>query len=156
MMSKELGILNSEHHAAVALEMSRMDAEIQRLHATHAANGQTLAQVLKRPELCYQDMPQSDAQLSAKIMEQVEYSIKYEGYLQREMREVARMETLECEAIPADFGYADIHSLRFEAREKFSRIRPATLGQALRIPGITPADIAVVHICMRRKAAAAP
>ena len=153
IVSKELGILNAEHHAAVSREMSLMDAEIKRLHATHAPNGQTLAQLLKRPALSYAELPQTDALLSAKIREQVEYSIKYEGYLQREMREVARMETLERETIPADFGYADIHSLRFEAREKFSRIRPATLGQALRIPGITPADIAVVHICMRRRAA---
>ena len=131
--------------------MRQIDDEIKRLNMTHAENGQTLAQLLKRPDMQYAKLPQTVPHLSDKVIEQVEYSLKYEGYLQREMRDAARMETMEREVIPAAFEYAEVHSMRFEAREKFTRIRPATLGQALRIPGITPADIAVLHIWLRRK-----
>ena len=111
-----------------------------------------MAQLLKRPAMRYAGLPGADPHLSPKVIEQVEYSIKYEGYLQRELREAARLDTLEREGIPSGFTYGNIQALRFEAREKFGHIRPATLGQALRIPGITPADIAVLHVCLRRAA----
>jgi len=153
-VSKEIGITNNEFLQGVGMEILQIEEEIKRLNATHAENGQTLAQLLKRPGIRYAGLPKTVPHLSNKVIEQVEYSLKYEGYLQREMREAVRMETMEREMIPATFDYADIHSMRFEAREKFSHIRPATLGQALRIPGITPADIAVLHIWLRRKASA--
>ena len=153
-ISKEIGITNGKFLQRVGAEMLQIEEEIKRLNAIHAENGQTLAQILKRPDMRYAGLPQTVPHLSDKVIEQVEYSLKYEGYLQREMREAARMESMERETIPAAFDYADVHSMRFEAREKFSHIRPATLGQALRIPGITPADIAVLHIWLRRKAPA--
>ena len=150
-ISNAIGISSQEYLRAGGEEMRQIDDEIKRLNMTHAENGQTLAQLLKRPDMQYAKLPQTVPHLSDKVIEQVEYSLKYEGYLQREMREAARMETMEREVIPAAFEYAEVHSMRFEAREKFTRIRPATLGQALRIPGITPADIAVLHIWLRRK-----
>jgi tRNA uridine 5-carboxymethylaminomethyl modification enzyme len=152
--SKEICIINKKLIQSFADEMLLIDIEIKRLNATYAENGQTLAQLLKRPDMHYAGLPQLVPRLADKVIEQVEYSLKYEGYLQREMREVARMEGMEREAIPAAFDYATVPSLRFEAREKFSHIRPATLGQALRIPGITPADLAVLHVWLRRKAPA--
>ena len=150
LLSKELGISSEEYLGSVHREMLLIDQEILRLNSTHADNGQTLAQLLKRPDRQYAGLPLANLHLPDKVVEQVEYSVKYEGYLQRELRAAERMETLERERIPATFGYATIPSLRFEAREKFSHIRPATLGQALRIPGITPADIAVLHVWLRR------
>ncbi len=150
LLSKELGITTDEYMGSVQQEMLLIDQEILRLNSTHADNGQTLAQLLKGPDRQYAGLPLANLQLPAKVVEQVEYSVKYEGYLQRELRAAERMETLERERIPSTFSYATIPSLRFEAREKFSHIRPSTLGQALRIPGITPADIAVLHVWLRR------
>jgi tRNA uridine 5-carboxymethylaminomethyl modification enzyme len=152
LTSKDIGISSSATIEAVDREMVAIETEIQRLNATHGEGGQIMAQILKRPAMRYVGLPGADPHLSTKVIEQVEYSIKYEGYLQRELREAARLDTLEREGIPPDFNYANIQALRFEAREKFGHIRPATLGQALRIPGITPADIAVLHVCLRRTA----
>jgi tRNA uridine 5-carboxymethylaminomethyl modification enzyme len=136
----------------VRKEFSIIDSEIRRLNETYFENGRTLAQMLKRPDVRYHSLPKTKRDLPPQVVEQVEYSIKYEGYLQREQREVERMENLEREHIPMSINYTEIGALRFEAREKFGRIQPATLGQALRIPGITPADVAVLHVWMRRQA----
>ena len=75
---------------------------------------------------------------------QVENAIKYAGYIARQENEVARMKTLEDKQIPPGFDYADVPSLRIEARQKLKKIRPATLGQASRISGVSPADIAIL------------
>jgi tRNA uridine 5-carboxymethylaminomethyl modification enzyme len=149
---KEIGICTNAYIHSICADMCKIDEEIMRLNTTYVENGQTLAQILKQPDMQYAGLPKKAPHLSNHVIEQVVYSLKYEGYLQREMREAARMESMERETIPVAFDYADVHSMRFEAREKFNRIRPSTLGQALRIPGITPADIAVLHIWLRRKA----
>ena len=149
----EIGIQSSSFVESCRREFEMIEEEIKRLNEAHAVNGQTLAQILKRPDVSYVGLTGHNPNLPSKIVEQIEYNIKYEGYLQRELREAARMETLEHERILPSVNFAEIKSLRFEAREKFNHIRPATLGQALRIPGITPADVAVVHVWMRRKGA---
>ena len=149
--SKDIGIIKKDIIASVQEEVELINNEITRLNEVKTGKGQSLAQLLKRPEMQYAGLPKPNPQLSPRVIEQVEYNIKYEGYLEREMRDAAHMETMENERIPAEFCYAEISSLRFEAREKFSHIQPATLGQALRIPGITPADVAVLHVWLRQK-----
>ncbi|TAN37274.1 MAG: tRNA uridine-5-carboxymethylaminomethyl(34) synthesis enzyme MnmG [Verrucomicrobia bacterium] len=149
--SNEIGINNRAIIDSTRHEIKLIEDEIKRLNESYTETGLTLAQILKRPDVQYNKLPRIDTNLSPLVVEQVEYSLKYEGYLQREQREVVRMGKFEHERVPLGFNYAEIKALRFEAREKFSRIQPATLGQALRIPGITPSDIAVLHVWMRRK-----
>jgi tRNA uridine 5-carboxymethylaminomethyl modification enzyme len=151
LFSNEIGITSKSINDSIRNEILLIHAEVKRLNETYAENGLTLAQLLKRPDIQYAGLPHANRSLPPHIVEQVEYSVKYEGYLQREQREATRMESLEHERIPLGFRYAEIKALRFEAREKFSCIQPATLGQALRIPGITPSDVAVLHVWMRRR-----
>lgn len=154
--SNEIGIIKNFEFESVRREMGMIDQEISRLNTTYDENGLTLAQLLKRPEMRYKNLPKAGQRLPPKVIEQVEYNIKYEGYLEREVRDVSRMESMERIQIPANFNYADIVSLRIEAREKFTHIQPMSLGQALRIPGITPADIAMLHIWLCRKESRTP
>jgi tRNA uridine 5-carboxymethylaminomethyl modification enzyme len=151
LTSKEIGITSNKYISIIQSEQNLINNEIERLKATKCENGLAMSQVLKRPDVNYFDLPNKNTQLSFKLVEQVEYNIKYEGYLEREAREVARMENMERIRIPVAFDYSGIPSLRIEAREKFSRIQPATLGQARRIPGITPADIAMLHVWIRQR-----
>ena len=88
--------------------------------------------------------------LPEEVRVQVEINIKYAGYIAHERRNIERMRATEEQGIPADFDYHTVKPLRFEAKERFSKIRPATLGQASRIPGISPADISVLSIYLRR------
>jgi tRNA uridine 5-carboxymethylaminomethyl modification enzyme len=151
LTSKEIGITSNKYISIIQSEQNLINNEIERLKATKCENGLAMSQVLKRPDVNYINLPNKNTQLSFKLVEQVEYNIKYEGYLEREAREVARMENMERIRIPLAFDYSGIPSLRIEAREKFSRIQPATLGQARRIPGITPADIAMLHVWIRQR-----
>jgi tRNA uridine 5-carboxymethylaminomethyl modification enzyme len=108
-----------------------------------------LAKLLRRPEITWPDIVarQGDAaRFSDEVGRQVEYDLKYAGYVARQEVEVARHRRLESKQIPASFDFASIVHLRAEAREKLSRIRPASLAQASRISGITPADMALLLI----------
>ncbi len=149
--SSEIGLRNKNFISSIEKERALINKEMQRLGCCLSGSGQTLAQILKRPEIRYTNLPEIDSSLSPKVIEQVELNIKYDGYLEREMREVARLDNLEAVQIPDAFNYDGISSLRIEAHEKLTRIQPNTLGQARRIPGITPADIAMVRIWLHRE-----
>ena len=83
-------------------------------------------------------------------MTQVEIAIKYEGYISRQEAEISKFKNLEEKQIPSGFDYSVIPSLRLEARQKFAKIRPATLGQASRISGVSPADISILMVWLKR------
>ena len=85
------------------------------------------------------------------MAEQVEISVKYEGYIQRQMKQVEDFRKMESHKLPADLDYSNIHGLRLEAREKLAEVRPLDLGQASRISGVSPADIATLMIWLERK-----
>ena len=89
--------------------------------------------------------------LDAAIREQVEIRVKYEGYIQRQMRQVADFEQLERHPLDPETDYTDIQGLRLEAREKLNAVRPRNLGQASRISGVSPADIAALMIYLQSK-----
>ncbi|MCX6997978.1 MAG: tRNA uridine-5-carboxymethylaminomethyl(34) synthesis enzyme MnmG [Kiritimatiellaeota bacterium] len=150
LQAKYIGIIPSEKIVAVSSEMQLAEDEIKRLHAIFA-QGSSLAQWLRRPGVSYQDLPGWRAALPARVAEQVEIRIKYEGYIQRELQQVAKSAKLEKLLIPPDFNHAEIKALRFEAREKLGWIRPATLGQAARISGVTPADLAILAVWLQRR-----
>jgi tRNA uridine 5-carboxymethylaminomethyl modification enzyme len=114
----------------------------------------TLHSALKRPEVTWSDLVEFEPQLgsvSREAARQVEYDIKYAGYIARQQQQVERLARLADKAIPHHFDYAAIKQLRFEAREKLSRVRPVTLAQASRISGITPADMALVMAYLEGK-----
>jgi tRNA uridine 5-carboxymethylaminomethyl modification enzyme len=111
--------------------------------------------MLKRPEITYQDLPNRDESLAEEVVQQVEIALKYAGYITRQQDEVSRFKSLESKQIPRDFDYSTVPSLRKEARQKFAEIRPTTLGQASRISGVSPADISILTVWLKRSAAEA-
>lgn len=114
--------------------------------------GTSYEQLLRRPELSYEDLAEFDAvsrETAAVVREQVEIQIKYQGYIERQLDQVQRSSKLEHTRIPAEMDYAAINGLTTEVREKLARVRPDTLGQASRIPGVTPAAISVLSIAIK-------
>ena len=127
-------------------------------HGTHS-----LAKILRRPGVTFDDLVKLDPSLAAKriprdIAEQVAIELKYEGYILRQRRQVERMQRMEDWRIPADLDYFSLEQISTESRQKLDGIRPATLGQASRISGVTPADLSVlmVHLTARQRAGERP
>jgi tRNA uridine 5-carboxymethylaminomethyl modification enzyme len=123
--------------------------ETRRLEQTRCGS-ETLAQLLRRPEITYENLPGKDAGLDSEVVRQVEIAIKYEGYIDRQQAEVNKFKNLESKDIPLSFDYSVVPSLRLEARQKLIRIRPATIGQASRISGVSPADISILMVWLKR------
>ncbi|HIV41926.1 MAG TPA: tRNA uridine-5-carboxymethylaminomethyl(34) synthesis enzyme MnmG [Candidatus Mediterraneibacter guildfordensis] len=124
--------------------------------STRLTSGTTLAELIRRPELSYDKLKEIDEDrpdLPWDVAEQVNINIKYEGYIKRQMKQVEQFKKLENRKIPENIDYNEIQSLRIEAKQKLSQIRPASIGQASRISGVSPADISVllVHLSAARK-----
>jgi tRNA uridine 5-carboxymethylaminomethyl modification enzyme len=148
-----IGLLPERKARLVQEKQARIDAEILRLETTRY-NSETLAQLLRRPELNYNSLPHSNPDLTGEAIQQVEIAIKYAGYIARQESEIAKFKNLEDKHIPPAFDYTSVPSLRNEARQKFIQIRPATLGQASRISGVSPADISILMVWLKRGNAA--
>ena len=115
--------------------------------------GTPLIALLRRPQIHYEDLRRFDPlmpDLPGEVTEQVEISVKYEGYIQRQLEEVEELRRMERRALPPDADYASIQGLRLEAREKLNAVRPLNLGQAARISGVSPADIAALMIWLEK------
>ena len=118
---------------------------------TPVSDGVSLLALLRRPEIHYRDLAQFDPDfpdLPEEVAEQVEIRVKYEGYIQRQLQEVADFQKMEDHALPPALDYSAIQGLRLEAREKLQAVRPLNLGQASRISGVSPADIAALMIAL--------
>ena len=153
-----------EKYAAVQREMRRLEANgvpaspaLNEMLAARAStpveNSARLADLLRRPNVTYADIAPFDPDrpdLPAAVTEEVEIQIKYAGYLTRQLRQVAEFQKEEARHLPADLDYMAIGGLRLEAREKLSAIRPLSIGQAGRISGVSPADIAVLLIWLEQ------
>ncbi len=116
-------------------------------------NGASLEELLRRPEFGLGDLLFLDEQLGAlsvEVRSELETAVKYEGYIRRQEEQVERMRRMEEQALPGDFDYAAVASLSAEVREKLFKVKPRTLGQASRIPGVTPAAIAILAVLLRR------
>ena len=119
-----------------------------------AKNSLRLSDLVRRPRLTYEDLAPLDPDrpaLSQAVREQVEISLKYEGYIARQQRQVEEMRRLEGKTLPADLDYHQLAGLRLEARQKLDAIRPGNLGQAARISGVSPADVAALMIALERQ-----
>lgn len=153
-LARDIGLLSSARAEKVAAKARQIAAEILRLETTRNG-GDTLAQILRRPEVSYRDLPGANPALAPEITEQVEIALKYEGYIHRQEVEVAKFKSLENKRIPRDFDYTGVPSLRPESRQKLQRILPETVGQASRISGVSPSDISILLVWLKRTAAEA-
>ena len=165
-----IGLVSDARLRAVEEKYEAVAREIRRLEHTGAAgtpslnallaekgtaavdSGCRLIDLLRRPQLTYDDLASFDPErpaLPPAVREQVEISVKYEGYIQRQLRQAAEFEKLERRALPEDMDYSAIQGLRLEAREKLSDVRPLNLGQAGRISGVSPADVAALMIWLQ-------
>jgi tRNA uridine 5-carboxymethylaminomethyl modification enzyme len=149
----EIGLLPERNFKKFVAKQQAINDEVVRLESTRIGSD-SLAQLLRRPEVVYRDLPNIDNALSTEVVEQVEIIVKYEGYIARQESEVAKLKTLEDKQIPHGFDYMGVPSLRNEARQKLLKIRPATLGQASRISGVSPADISILMVWMKKGEAA--
>ncbi len=167
----ELGLINDEMVHEMKERQKEISAEAHRIKNTIVTpskevndylvkagsspikNATSLGQILKRPELSYKNLEAIDAshkKIDENIARKVEIEIKYEGYIQRQLKEVDKFKNLEKIKIPAEFDYTKVHGLSNELREKLLLIKPISLGQASRIPGITPAAISVMMIYLKK------
>ena len=168
----EIGLVSRARYEKVLEKYDQVKREIHRLEHSGAAaspalnslleakgeppakNSLRLADLLRRPRLSYDDLAPVDPDrpaLSQAVREQVEISLKYEGYIARQQRQVEEMRRLEGRALPPDLDYHALTGLRLEARQKLDAIRPLNLGQAARISGVSPADVAALMIHLERE-----
>jgi len=145
----QVGLLPERNYRKFEAKREAIAAELNRLENTRNGS-QTLTQILRRPEIRYADISNTNTSLSDEVMQQVEIAVKYEGYITRQEAEVGKVKALEEKQIPESFDYADVPSLRNEARQKLAKIRPATLGQASRISGVSPSDIGILMVWLKR------
>jgi tRNA uridine 5-carboxymethylaminomethyl modification enzyme len=150
IIGSDVGLLPSQNYQKYLTKQKIIDDELQRLYSTFDGS-HSLAKILSRPETTYQTMPKANMELSPEIMQQVEIEIKYAGYVKRQEQEAARFKDLEDKKIPESFNYDSVPSLRLEARQKLKKIRPQTIGQAGRISGVSPADISIVLVWLKRQ-----
>lgn len=168
----EVGLISQERYEGLLKKEEQIKTEIERLEKTHVGtsdevqnllasygstplvSGTTLAELIRRPELSYECLDVIDKnreELPADVVEQVQIFIKYDGYIKRQMRQVEQFKKLENKKIPEDIDYEIIPSLRIEAKQKLSQIRPASIGQASRISGVSPADVSVLLVYLGGK-----
>ena len=168
----EIGLVSDEEYEHLLKKMDDIQSEIKRLEktvigvsdrvqmflekygSTLLKSGITLAELVKRPELDYDKLAELDEgrpELPDDVRVQVNIEIKYEGYIKRQMQQVAQFKKLEDKKLPEDFDYSEVNSLRREAVQKLNKVQPATIGQASRISGVSPADISVLLVHFTRK-----
>jgi tRNA uridine 5-carboxymethylaminomethyl modification enzyme len=167
-----LGLISEERHKAFLRKLELIEAEMRRAEKTvippseelnsllvsretsPIVTGAHLAELLRRPQMNYALLAPFDKErpgLPKEVFEQVEIEIKYEGYIKRQKAQVEEMRRLECRVLPDDIDYKKIVGLRLEAVEKLSKVRPANVGQASRISGVSPADITVLLIYLEKR-----
>ena len=130
-----------------------VQALLEEKKSTLLKSGTTVAELIRRPELTYEDVAPIDKnrpELPWDVKQQVEINLKYEGYIKRQMKQVEQFKKLEAKKIPEDLEYEKVGSLRIEARQKLEAYRPISIGQASRISGVSPADISVLLVYLEQ------
>lgn len=167
----EIGLISDERYQKLNDKKRQIDEEIKRLqtatigttpqvqafleqhNSTFLKSGMTLEELLKRPEICYNDLKEIDTkqpELPEAVTQQVEISIKYEGYIKRQLQQVEQFKKLEKKKLSLDFDYSQVPNLRKEAIQKLNEYQPASIGQASRISGVSPADVSVLLVYLNR------
>jgi tRNA uridine 5-carboxymethylaminomethyl modification enzyme len=145
----EIGLLSRRDFQRCEEKRVQIDNELRRLRAERI-DGRTLEELLRRPDVSYPQLPSEGAPVSEVVRQQVEVSIKYDGYIRRQSFEAKRLKDLESKEIPPAFDYALVPSIRSEARQKLNTIRPQTIGQASRISGVSPSDVNCLLVWLRK------
>ncbi|MDN0042849.1 tRNA uridine-5-carboxymethylaminomethyl(34) synthesis enzyme MnmG [Mediterraneibacter glycyrrhizinilyticus] len=166
----EVGLIDEERYQRLLKKERMIEEETERVNHTNIGtsekvqevlksygstplnSGTTLAELIRRPELSYDKLAAIDdnrPDLPYDVEEQVNINIKYDGYIRRQMRQVEQFKKLENKKIPDNIDYNEIKSLRIEAKQKLSQIRPASIGQASRISGVSPADVSVLLVYLK-------
>jgi tRNA uridine 5-carboxymethylaminomethyl modification enzyme len=145
----EIGLLPERKYSIFSSKQKAILDELSRLYSIYYVSN-SLAKILSRPEVGYKDLPNRNDALSGEVIQQVEIAIKYAGYIERQEAEVEKFKSLEDKQIPDSFEFSSVPSLRLEARQKLSKIRPTTIGQAARISGVSPADISILMVWLKR------
>jgi len=148
-IGNDIGAVNKQKYVYFNDKEKLIEVELARLRNTFEGSV-SLAQILKRNEMGYLDLPQPEKPLPEEVWQQVEVIVKYEGYIDRQEAEVAKFRRMEGKAIPDWLDYASIVGLRNEARQKLQDHLPATLGQASRISGVSPSDISLLMVHLKR------
>jgi len=148
-LGHEIGLLPERNFLQFKIKEEKIKNEINRIHSTYYVKD-SLVKILSRPEMTYAALPKKDESLSEEITKQVEIAIKYAGYINRQELEVGKLKKLEDKIIPTTFDYSTVPSLGHEARQKLNQIRPATIGHAGRISGVSPADISILLVMLKR------
>lgn len=167
----EIGLISDERYQKLNDKKRQIDEEIKRLqtatigttpqvqafleqhNSTLLKSGMTLEELLKRPEICYNNLKEIDTkqpELPEAVTQQVEISIKYEGYIKRQLQQVEQFKKLEKKKLSLDFDYSQVPNLRKEAIQKLNEYQPASIGQASRISGVSPADVSVLLVYLNR------
>ena len=168
----EVGLISKEQYEHVCEKEKQIEEEIKRLKKTTVGaskevqefmvsmgssplrTGTSLAEIICRPEFTYESVSPIDKDrpvFSEAVIEQVNISVKYEGYIERQIRQVEQFKKMERRLIPEDICYEDISGIRIEARQKLAKHRPVSIGQASRISGVSPADISVLLVYIEQK-----
>jgi tRNA uridine 5-carboxymethylaminomethyl modification enzyme len=145
----EIGLLPQRNYEKFLVKQKAIQSELVRLDTIRIGTT-TLTQLLKRPENSYFSLPGAIQDLPVGAAEQVEIAVKYAGYIERQEQEISKFKSMEDKQIPDWLDYDSVPSLRKEARMKLSQIRPRTVGQASRISGVSPADVSIVMVWMKR------
>jgi tRNA uridine 5-carboxymethylaminomethyl modification enzyme len=166
-----LGLVSEKRYQSVLSKYDAVEAEMKRLESTHIApsaalsafltekgtapvtSGISLAELVRRPQLDYPSLLPFDPHrptLSRAIWQQAEISIKYSGYIKRQLKQAEEFKRMEEKRLPQDLDYMTVHGIRIEARQKLNKIKPQNIGQASRISGVNPADIAALMIYLER------
>ena len=171
-IGRRVGLVSQEQFEAVEKKYAAVDAERQRLEKTHlppspelnavlrkkgtaeVVSGVSLADLLRRPQIEYEDLTELDKErpvLPQSVWEEVVINLKYEGYINRQLRQVEEFRRMEDRRLPRDIDYGAVTGLRTEARQKLNAIRPDNFGQASRISGVSPADITALMIYIEKE-----
>ncbi|MBD5088700.1 MAG: tRNA uridine-5-carboxymethylaminomethyl(34) synthesis enzyme MnmG [Clostridiales bacterium] len=168
----EIGLINEERYEKFLAKKQMIQEELTRVEkatvggnakvnaileangSTPLNSGATIAELIRRPELTYEMLEEIDTKrkpLPKDVIEQVNINLKYEGYIKRQMKQVEHFKKLENKKIPESLDYNQVYSLRIEAKQKLQAIRPASVGQASRISGVSPADISVLLVYLESR-----
>ncbi len=172
-IGRQIGLVDDDTYSRFQRKASAIETELKRLSETRltpnaatieklaniAKTGELkqptlLADLLKRPELRYADIARlvpPPGTLDSAVTEQVEIQIKYDGYIQRQQQQIHQFKKLEHLRIPDTFNYTEVRGLKTEAREKLAKIRPTSIGQASRLPGVSPADVSILMVMLHQQ-----
>ncbi len=148
-LAKELGIVEQDRILEIEVSRRKIEEEKERLSTT-MLNGRSMWQILASKDVRYRDLPGSRDDLNDLEVEQLEIDAKYAGYIEIELQHVERLKKMLAAEIPDHIDYSQLPALRRETREKLQRVRPRTLAQASKIPGVNPADISILEIYISR------